>query len=150
MTAVQQYWIVENDAMLVSNITPVPVADEDRLIATGIGLGSLLTDDTPLDGYAGTSGLVAIEFVTVSIPEYDNPYDTADRYKGKPGSTFTINIVDAVQQYSNPYDVADRYKGRADGLTSLSVVTVVVQYNNLYDPVDKYKGAPGVTSLTIT
>lgn len=147
MTAVQQYWIVENDINLVSNITPVPVADEE----TWKGSSDLLTyqtDDTPLDGWKGGIALQGVALVTISFPEYDNPYDTADKWKGN-AAIATVTIVAAQQSYTNPYDTADKWKGGST-LSTLTVTTVVVTYDNLYDTADKWKGSPSITGVTIT
>lgn len=147
MTAVQQYWIVENDAVLVSNITPVPVADEDALKGVA-SLAGYQTDDTPLDGMVGYTSLDSVVLVTVSLPEYDNPFDASDKLKGAPGLT-AVTIAAAQVSYSNPHDSADKWKG-APSLSGVTVLTVVVTYANLYDSTDKMKGAPALSSVVIT
>lgn len=148
MTAVQQYWIVENDVNLVSSLTPVPVADEDALKATAVSVFEFLTDSTPTDGYAGLVAVGEVTFVTIMPPEYSNPWDTADRWKGA-ASVATLTVATAQQSYSNPYDTADKWKGSPAAAT-LTVTTVVITYSNLYDTADKWKGAPSVGSVTIT
>lgn len=147
MTAVQQYWIVENDVNLVSNLTPVPVADEEAWKGAPT-LAGLQTDSTPLDGWTGVPAILGVSIVTVSIPEYDNPYDTSDKWKGST-SIASVSIVAAQRSYDNPYDTADKWKGSLT-IGTLTVTTVVVQYDNLYDTADKWKGAPALTGVTIT
>lgn len=154
MTAVQQYWIVENDRYLVSSIYPVLVDDTEARLLGGVlmaldygvaeGENPAITDAAPM---------IALDYtIQTFVTSYDNLFDTADRQQdGGPMVPLSYSVASAVIGYDNLFDPADRQQdGGPMTPSSYSVVTIVVTYDNLFDNADRQQDAAPMIPLSYT
>lgn len=152
MTAVQQYWIVENDAYLISPLYPVVVRDDGVLIGNAPDFTGAATSLIDIFGTDAPPVAVLDFLVETFVAEWQNGHDPADVSVGGPPSILSFTVATtSVNQYQNAQDAAQTYSAATPAINSFSVVTVVVTYVNNMDTNQTYSaGTPSINSFTVS
>jgi hypothetical protein len=138
VTAVQQYWLIEDqDAFLISPLYPV-LYDGDGTAGGTTAHAESLTGITSPDG-GDILGVAAVPLgltLTSIVVVADIPEDPgASTVAGSSAVPLGLTITNLVVTADIPEDPgASTVTGVAADAQSLTVTTVVVTYNNLEDP----------------
>lgn len=153
MTAVQQYWLIENDVYVVSGLYPVVQTDYEHMLTGSVTIGEG-TPDCWVDESISIGTMEGVEVeVRTTVWSYDHPYDNGggvpfagDKVTGSTTGDVTVAVVSTVAIVNQPYDPADKITGVATTPT-VSAVRIVILYDHLYQTEDKITGS---TSSTVT
>lgn len=152
MTAVQQYWIVENDAYLVSPLYPVVVRDDGVLIGNAPDFTGAAASLIDIFGTDAPPVAILDILVETFVAEWENGHDPDAVYIGAPPSVLSFSVATtSTNQYQNAQDTNQTYSAAAPEINSFSVVTVVVTYVNNMDTNQTYSAStPSINSFTVS